>query len=711
MIIFSFLINFLIINTLHASPKEIMNSYRNLDKPSPNFIGMLKHEDFVKNRDVNLKKYSEISDIIYYRLAFIAALNKDYDLVFDYLAKIKSNLIGHNIELISGLYEKIDIDNQKKITIYLQSNKFFEKNYHSVCEFYDVNNRNKRSKFMYSLLKTGVLDKENSLNILNELLKTLPEGILWADLSQVNYFNEALSKLKFEDFLYRINKLITFGANQEAHNTIEYLKSSNLTITDDQKCELVYQEAKIMRRTKKFTDAREKLKTISLTCPNDVLIKKRYLDLTIAAIQKDESSLNKFDEFVKDYPTHGFSDDILFLKAQLLFDLNKNDEAMISLDNLIKDFPKGDMIHEALFLKAFFLAKNNQTKLSIQALEKLKSISDKNSIEYSQAFYWIARLTLYPSINTFENKNSKTKEALIAIKNLRELVLLKNANIYSSLAYALLKNLGEKNILKPHWPKSKMAELLIEKDLSQEEKTIFNIIKHGFKEEAEALLKSEKLKSNDYKKAITMAHLYELMDKIESSYLELVACQGQLGNYIAEKFPVFYNNIAYPKPFKKEVQKALASYKIEENFLYALMRQESFFVVDAQSWAGALGLCQLMYSTATDFAKKNKLVIKDKSDLFNPQTNLLLGAHTLFDYTNRLKHPVLGIAAYNAGVSSVLSWQKKYNAQATDYFIEQIPYKETKNYVKKVLGNLWNYNLIYNESVEKIIELKIGPML
>ena len=201
-----------------------------------------------------------------------------------------------------------------------------------------------------------------------------------------------------------------------------------------------------MRRTKKFKDAREKLKTISLTCPSDVLIKKRYLDLTIAAIQKDETSLPQFDEFVKDYPTHGFSDDILFLKAQLLFDLTKNAQAMLTLDILIKDFPKGDMIHEALFLKAFLLAKDNQTNLSIQALEKLKSISNKNSMEYAQAFYWIARLTIYPSITTFENKNTKTKEALTAIKNLRELALLKNATIYSSLAYSLLKNLGEKNI-------------------------------------------------------------------------------------------------------------------------------------------------------------------------------------------------------------------------------------------------------------------------
>ena len=405
--------------------------------------------------------------------------------------------------------------------------------------------------------------------------------------------------------------------------------------------------------------------------------------------------------FRSKYPTSSLSDDVLLFKTQVLLDAQKEDEAIISLDRIIKEYPKGDMIHQAVFMKAFLLAKNNKISDSIENLKYLQKISFKNSLEHAQATYWIARLSIYPSLNEFVVEQ-KTKEATDAIATLKSLASEKIGTIYSTLSYSLLKHLKQ-NVTKPTWKKSSLDKLtILQKDLSEEENFIFEMIKYGFRKEALNILKKQKIEVKNYKKLINTVYLYKEMNMIEQGYVQLIAANYHGDIYLKKEYTDIYPFIAYPKPFLKEVKNALNKYKVEESFLYAIMRQESFFVPQAVSWASALGLCQLTYPTSLEYAKKNNLTITDKKDLFDPNINLLLGANVIFDYSNKLKNPVLGLAGYNAGVYAVTVWQKKYNPKFVDYFIEQIPqaYKETRNYLKKVIANMWNYDLLYDNKKE-----------
>ena len=149
--------------------------------------------------------------------------------------------------------------------------------------------------------------------------------------------------------------------------------------------------------------------------------------------------------------------------------------------------------------------------------------------------------------------------------------------------------------------------------------------------------------------------------------------------------------IRFPVKHKQQVTKAAKDKEIDPPWIYAMMRQESAFMRDAHSSAGALGLMQLMPRTANSVARKLKMRNPSKQDLFNPEKNIRLGTTYLEQVYQQLdKNPVLAIAAYNAGPHRVKRWLPESNMPA-DIWIELVPYRETRNYVKSVLA----YKVIY----------------
>lgn len=148
--------------------------------------------------------------------------------------------------------------------------------------------------------------------------------------------------------------------------------------------------------------------------------------------------------------------------------------------------------------------------------------------------------------------------------------------------------------------------------------------------------------------------------------------------------------LIYPLHYYETVMK----FKGDNNpvILESIIKEESHFNPYAQSYVGASGLMQLMPSTYAEIVK-NKGV---GEDMYLPENSIQAGS---IYYSNLKK--VLGskdlyaISAYNGGIGSVTNWFSKLTYSDTDEFVEQIPYPETKNYVKKVLRTYWMYGNIY----------------
>jgi len=150
-------------------------------------------------------------------------------------------------------------------------------------------------------------------------------------------------------------------------------------------------------------------------------------------------------------------------------------------------------------------------------------------------------------------------------------------------------------------------------------------------------------------------------------------------------------DILYPLAYWQTVSEISDHYALDPFILLAVMREESRFDPDAHSMAGALGLMQIMPHTAYSLDKHLKMDIADASEIYNIRINITVGAYYLNSLLKEFGSLPVALAAYNAGHDRVREWVKEGGYKSYDEFIEDIPYDETRNYVKRVLLTYFTY--------------------
>lgn len=153
--------------------------------------------------------------------------------------------------------------------------------------------------------------------------------------------------------------------------------------------------------------------------------------------------------------------------------------------------------------------------------------------------------------------------------------------------------------------------------------------------------------------------------------------------------------LRFPLIYRDAIEANAARASIDPGWVYGVVRQESAFVVDARSHAGALGLMQLMPSTGRLTGRRLNLPGRGRTALLDIENNLRLGVSYLKDVLDRYHgHQTLATASYNAGPHRVTSWVPEQPLDA-DIWIETIPYNETREYVKNVMAftAIYDYRL------------------
>lgn len=152
-------------------------------------------------------------------------------------------------------------------------------------------------------------------------------------------------------------------------------------------------------------------------------------------------------------------------------------------------------------------------------------------------------------------------------------------------------------------------------------------------------------------------------------------------------------SLRFPLARKEEILRDAKAGGVEPAWAYAIIRAESAWTTDARSGANAYGLMQLLPGTAKQLASAEGVSYSGANDLFDPDTNIKLGTLYLGKVAARFDgSPWLGSAAYNAGPAAVDKWVNARDALDPDFFIETIPYKETREYVSRVLA----FSVIYD---------------
>ena len=150
----------------------------------------------------------------------------------------------------------------------------------------------------------------------------------------------------------------------------------------------------------------------------------------------------------------------------------------------------------------------------------------------------------------------------------------------------------------------------------------------------------------------------------------------------------------FPLAYHDRVLEQASAKDLDPAWMYAIVRQESAFIADARSPAGALGLMQIMPGTGRKIGRSLEKPLKNRDQLLDADISLEFGSTYLRILLDQLNgHPVLAAAAYNAGPHRVERWRPAERNVAADLWIENIPYRETREYVRRVIA----YTAIYEQ--------------
>ncbi|MBI2608585.1 MAG: transglycosylase SLT domain-containing protein [Deltaproteobacteria bacterium] len=433
------------------------------------------------------------------------------------------------------------------------------------------------------------------------------------------------------------------------------------------------------------------------------------------ALGEYEKSKELFSSYYKEYG----SPLALYRLARIHSKLEEKEEATRYYWLLATKFKKSSLAAKALYLAAFLQFEEKNFEKSRYYLGLQLKWFPYSSFKESTAWYigWSYYLEkdFEKSAHVFESFLKQYRKS-----ELKEQVTYWLAQSYfkngkNEKAHGLLNDIFESN---PHGyygflseeifgnpqlgsrgsetDKEIMSDLNIQSFENYQKAQVFK--KCGLSEWAS--LELEKVKSKNLKNKKVLLYLAQEFLETEDYYnahaLVEIYLPHVFGNKITKENSKIWE-IGFPLAYKEDVFKAAKEFNVDPFLILALMKAESNFRPRVVSHAAAYGLMQIIPETAREIAsglhQKYEL-----EKLYEPKINIRYGAwyiHHLLNKFNNNKY--LAIPSYNAGPHRVENWKEIFDTREIDQFVEQIPFKETRHYVKKVLRNYFIYKKLYGE--------------
>lgn len=363
--------------------------------------------------------------------------------------------------------------------------------------------------------------------------------------------------------------------------------------------------------------------------------------------------------------------EVFFILGRIQEEKQKPLKALDFYDKALAETPHSVEVHaKVLSFAAWVNYKIGEYQLSTSFWQKLYDKSFERFTK-SRSLYWIAIC------------QKKLKKLELFQQTLERIIQEDPVSYYSILAFRELQKPFPP--LKPYSEDSRGAEKLKIMD-DDEKKLLAWLSAFDEKEMAEILLLNfwdQGIKANDSQQAAYFQYFWKL-----GLTNALTKALYQLDDETRLKLTKKHQAALFPYHYEDEIKKAAQEEELDPYFVMALIRQESAFNPEARSPTDALGLMQVMPKLAKRIAKAKKLKFSKTSELFDPNLNIKIGTRELKERLADFKgSSILASASYNAGVDVVKSWLKtRYQSDPID-FIEEIPFEETRSYVRLIIRN------------------------
>jgi soluble lytic murein transglycosylase len=415
---------------------------------------------------------------------------------------------------------------------------------------------------------------------------------------------------------------------------------------------------------------------------------------------KASASAHRFDEASQRFakleqvaPTSRYADDAHFRSALAARD-GGDDARFVALLTTLPDlYPDGDMRSEALFQVALYRLGRGENDLAKAVLDKAVTVDphDHAWATAGRAAYFRARVAQM----TGDVADAKARYAkLIGDEPLAYYMTQAYARLDALDATAAKSALADAVAREPttalvSHPLTELASAPFDLPLRLLEVGEFDAARR------ELASAGELRDTSDPDRTWAFALLF---DSAGSPDIGHSLVRGKLRELFAH-YPTghwkFAWEAAYPRAFDEAVAAASTASDIPSPLTWAIMREESGFIASAKSHANAIGLMQLLPTTARSLAKGMPFEVTEES-LERPSVSIPIGAKLLASlrHTYTTNH-ALAIAAYNSGTGNVKKWLDARGGNDFDLFVEQIPFDETRGYVKRVLATEAAYAFLY----------------
>lgn len=491
----------------------------------------------------------------------------------------------------------------------------------------------------------------------------------------------------------RGEQLIEAHRNRQGMAVLEPLLPG-LKLPDPLACRARFAYGKALRKERLHTRAIAMLDLVAEQCEDPQLLPRALYVLGFSrSIVDPERGVETYKRLAREFPEHSFADDALFHAAELEVKTGHPERAAELLQELARLYPQGDFLGEALF-KAFWIARTTRAEDGglplLQQLEE-RLAQGEETYDVERARYWRAR--------TLQERG----EVKAAADLFEQLMLDHPTTYYGLLARTQMGELEPERLaqavprLTPSpervepWPLEAGPLAVEPRFLSAVE-----LLRMGFEQQASSELLSLERARLPRESVRLLVHLLALAGEERAAHgvARLSLRRDLSGPITPETRPLW--EVAYPNAFRPLIEKHTAPAGVEPDLLQALMREESALDPKALSWAGALGLTQLMPSTAREVARQLKLKHFSTEALLEPELNIRMGAWYLGVLLKQFSgNAPYAVGSYNAGAGAVNRWRKERPELPLDAWVEEIPIAETRGYIKRVLRSYNTYQLLY----------------
>ncbi len=492
-----------------------------------------------------------------------------------------------------------------------------------------------------------------------------------ADLQRLKEKGAIVPTYSAEELLRRATVLSDLGKYRKAINALDSIPLERQT--DEFICRLMMKSGQARFKARYYREAEQIFAGLLARKPRQEIAGEArfWIAKTLDKNGKEDEAFATYMKLVESSPNSFLADDALLAAAFIRKFQNNADGELTVLKRLITSCPRSNLIRTAFWEIAWqsYLAGDLKT-----AADYFKKLLDTDSMR-DRTLYWYGR-TLAAAGDKKSAENAFAR------------LLAENPFGYYALAYkkaAKVKVEVEETV----FLSAELCDILPEPAGFEREKALIAL---GLYEEAGKELSFARKKLAGKPARIKgIARLYLEMGDYHGAFS--LFNQERLRN--PDKSSLAEWGILYPLAFRELVTGNAEKSGIPDSLIYSIIRAESNFFPFALSPAGAVGLMQLMPATASAIANGDS--DKSGSDrLTRPELNIRFGVKHLKDLlTLYAGDPVMAVAAYNAGAGNVNRWLRMSGPLPMDVFVENIPFPETREYVKKVLAGSEIYRRLY----------------